>query len=503
VKFSAARACHKDVAMLVIISDLHLNDGTTGSPLDAGALELFSDRLCDLAYRASWRADKTYRPVDRIDLVLLGDTLDIVGSQKWLTGDTRPWHDAQSHAFTDMVTGVIDDILRVNIESLRQLRSLATEGAITVPWGSTSGQPITGEEELPVAVRTHYMVGNHDWPLHLRGSQYDLIRHKVAHHLGLANQHNQPFPHESSESPELHDVLRRHRVLARHGDIFDPLSFSDDRDSSSLNDCLAIELIARFQSLVQNELATELPPAALNALRELDQIRPLLLVPAWMESVLERTVPQLGIRKAVKRLWDELVDNLLQLDVVQQRSHNSPVELIDGLAAALKFSRRDSSDWTGRTIAWLNSLRGTRSDSYATHALAEPDFRNRRSRHIVYGHTHNHEIVPLDASHADGYVLNQTYFNTGSFRRQYKATEAPAGQCEFIASDSVTLLAFYQADERSGRSHETWTGTLAPSNFEPAAPQATPRPSEATFRGMRAPHFAAPAPSHATPVRGY
>ena len=89
--------------------------------------------------------------------------------------------------------------------------------------------------------------------------------------------------------------------------------------------------------------------------------------------------------------------------------------------------------------------------SYAQHALAEADFRNRRARHIVYGHTHQHEIVPLDASHADGYVLNQTYFNAGTWRRCYQPTQTLAGNHELVACDSFSLLAFYQGDERSGR----------------------------------------------------
>ena len=42
--------------MLVIISDLHLTDGTTGATLEPGAMDLFAERLADLAWRASWRA---------------------------------------------------------------------------------------------------------------------------------------------------------------------------------------------------------------------------------------------------------------------------------------------------------------------------------------------------------------------------------------------------------------------------------------------------------------
>jgi hypothetical protein len=476
--------------MLVILSDLHLNDGTCGAVLPPGTMDLLSERLCDLAWRGSWRADGSYQPVDRIDLVLLGDVLDITGSQRWLAGDARPWGDVQSHAVSDTVASVVDEILRKNVETIRTLRSLATETTISLPPATAAGVPVPEAEELPVAVYSHYMVGNHDWPLHLRGPQYDVIRHKVTHHLGLVTPHNKPFPHEAAESEELLDALRRHRVLARHGDIFDPLSFVDDRDSSSLADVLSIELVARFLGHIEQDLAAELPPAACRALAEIDQIRPVLLIPAYLEGMLERTGCSLAQRNAIKRVWDYMVEQLLHLEIVRKFAAASPVDLVDGLASALKFSRRDSADWTGRTLAWLAELRGANSPSYAIHALAEADFRNRRARHIVYGHTHTHEIMPLDASHADGYVLNQTYFNAGTWRRVYRPTQAILGGHEFIAADCFTLLAFYQADERSGRSHETWSGTLAPCHAEPPARQVAIQPAAAVAAPIRAPQYA-------------
>lgn len=476
--------------MLVIISDLHLTDGTTGATLEPGAMDLFAERLADLAWRASWRAGGAYQPIERLDLVLLGDVLDIVHSQKWLASDLRPWSDLQSPAGCDVVAHITDGILRHNAQTIRSLRALATESIVTVPQASAAGEPVLDDMELPVAVRTHYMVGNHDWPLHLAGPQYDVLRHKVAHHLGLANQHNRPFPHDSSESEELHTALRSHRILARHGDIHDPLAFSDDRNVSSLSDVIAIELVGRFLEHLQTEFASELPEAAVNALQEIDQVRPQLLIPAWMESLLERTVPQLSLRTSIKRTWDSLVEQMLALYVVRERNTWSPIDLIDGLSAALKFSRRDSSDWIGRTLSFLASLRGARTESYLPHALAEADFRNRRARHIVYGHTHAHETISLDASHADGYVLHQTYFNAGTWRRTYQPTKALSQQ-EFSACDTLSLLAFYQADERSGRAFETWSGTLAPSMAELGiqTPAPASRSIAAGGHGLRAPHF--------------
>ena len=57
--------------MLVIISDLHLTDGTSGATISAGAFEVFAERLQDLACAASYRADGSYRPIEQLDVLLL------------------------------------------------------------------------------------------------------------------------------------------------------------------------------------------------------------------------------------------------------------------------------------------------------------------------------------------------------------------------------------------------------------------------------------------------
>jgi len=490
--------------MLAIISDLHINDGTTGQLLPPGTMDLLCERLCDLAWRSSWRADGCYRPIDRIDLVLLGDVLDIMGSRRWLAAPCRPWDDHQSPAVVDCVTGIVEEILRRNVDCIRTLRSLATDATISLPPATAAGAPVLEAEELPVAVCTHYMVGNRDWPLHLKGTPYDLLRHKITHHLGLVTPYNKPFPHEAEECAELHVSLRAHRVLARHGDIFDPLSFGDDRDAASLSDVLAIELIARFLHHVEAELGDQMSAVTWTALCEIDQIRPMLLAPAYMESVLERTATPI-IRNRIKRMWDYMVEQMLHLEITHRLASTSSIDVIDGLAAALKFSRRDSQNWMGRTMNFLANLRGTSNMSYAGHALSEADFRNRRARHIVYGHTHQHEIMPLDASHADGYVLHQTYFNAGSWRRCYQPTPMLAGTSELTCCDAFSLLAFYQGDERCGRTHETWCGTLAPAMAEASA--SIPAASIASGASMpapmpvRAPQFAGG--SRASMARSY
>ena len=245
--------------MLVIISDLHLSDGSLGPTASAAAMELFAGKLNELAVAASCRADGRFRPIDTIDLVLLGDVLDLIGSAKWLLTDARPWHDPHSAPVFDAVSRIADDVLEHNEPALQILRKLAVQAA--------------------APVRIHYMVGNRDWPLHLPGEQNGRLRARIVERMGLANPSDIPFPHDPAEGGLLEEVLRRHRVLARHGDIYDPIHFEHDRNSSSLGDALSIELLGRFR-LEMRRFDGDLPTATKSGLAELDNVRPMLLAPA-------------------------------------------------------------------------------------------------------------------------------------------------------------------------------------------------------------------------------
>ncbi|MGE3776849.1 MAG: hypothetical protein AB7F89_06685, partial [Pirellulaceae bacterium] len=295
-------------------------------------------------------------------------------------------------------------------------------------------------------------------------------------------------------------AMRRHRVLARHGDMFDPINFGETRDAASLGDAIVIELVNRFAGQIDSEYGAELPPAVVRGLAELPHIRPLLVIPVWIEGLLDRSSVRSELRRNIKRTWDQLADEFLQLPFVRQHDKWSPFQLVDGLEHALKFSKRMTIGWTAKIVSWLQEIRGAASDSYCPHALAEPDFRNRRARHIVYGHTHVPETVPLDASYADSYVLNQIYFNTGTWRRVYRQTQWSPAEQEFIPAESMSYAAFYQGDERGGRSFETWTGTLGTDSRDvplrrldaSGSSHAAEQPIPAPKVPLRAPHFQRP-----------
>lgn len=437
--------------MLVIISDLHLTDGTSDATLSPETFYLFAERLRELATRAAWRANDQFRPLERIDVLLLGDILDLIRSARWVTSKTRPWHDPQSAEVQQTVAAVVSGVLNHNAAALSVFRAMTSQG---VPAMLPSG------EHYRIPVKMHYMVGNHDWQLHLPGSAYKAIRTQVASALGLANRSALPFAHDPYESDEILEVLRRHRTFARHGDIYDPINFAEDRNVSSLGDALNVEVVGRFLYGIQQELAGELPPLVLANLHEIDNVRPLPMIPIFIDGLLERACPQTALRKRVKQMWDKLVEDFLALDVVRRRDTWLPFDVVDGLRSVLQFSGRSSLGWSMKIGSWLQSLRGATSDSYYPQALTEQDFRNRRAQHIVYGHTHAAEVVPLDASYADGVVLNQMYFNAGTWRRVHRSTMFAPQEQEFIPSESMSILTFFQGDERAGRPFEVWSGML-------------------------------------------
>ena len=132
--------------MLVIISDLHLTDGTSGETIKEGAFRVFRNRLYDLAYDASWRADGKYNPIETIDLILLGDILDPLRSTRWLAEEdsisslARPWDDPQSQPFIDKVRAITEAILQNNAASLNILYSISWR-ASSSPTSSLSASP--------------------------------------------------------------------------------------------------------------------------------------------------------------------------------------------------------------------------------------------------------------------------------------------------------------------------------------------------------------------------
>jgi UDP-2,3-diacylglucosamine pyrophosphatase LpxH len=460
--------------MLVIISDLHLTDGTSGETIKEGAFRIFRNRLRDLAYDASWRADGKYKPIETLDLLLLGDIFDLLRSTRWLAeeegapGFARPWDNPQSQPFVDKIGAINDAILHNNAASLNILRNLNDGKTMTIPPATGAGKPAKVDwkpdapKRVPVEVRLHYMVGNHDWFYHLPGEAHDQIRQKVVEAMGLSTPAMEPFPHEPAESTTIQALCASHNVFVRHGDIFDPYSYEEKagRDASSLGDVIVVELVNRFPAEVELRMGDELPQACLDGLKELDNVRPMLLAPVWVNSLLRCTCDNSDQIKKVKDIWDELADHFLEIQFVRARDTLSPFDNVDRLALALKFSKGVSLRAISGLMSWLKGGVESETVTYYDFACQEPAFENRTTQFIVHGHTHHYELVPLDSTQVDGKPFNQMYLNAGTWRPVHELARVHPREEEFMGYHVMSYLAFFKDDERGGRPFETWSGAL-------------------------------------------
>ena len=452
--------------MLVISSDIHLGDGTTANSISPTAFDLFSKRLRETAYYASFRRDGTYRPIETLDLLLMGDILDPLHSTLWLdtalgaVNYTRPWTDINSSTFATTLSETTRSIIDVNKESLDMLRHCANGEIVLLPPANTRGEPDEDSKvRIPIKVRIHYMVGNHDWYYHLPGSAFDEIRKTIIESMGLSNDIS-PFPYDLDEHPALGEILQSYQVFVRHGDCYDKFNFNREkgRNHSTLGDVFTMDVCNRYPVEVQKRYGSELPSGVIDSLRRITNVRPALATPLWISGQIKRHAISAALETELKKVWDDLCDEFLQLDVVREEDKAFKFDIVDALQLVLKISKRTSFETLNEIVAWVHSKLRENDLSLAENALQEPAFLNNSARFIIYGHTHHHEIIPLDVDGEPPNEQNQLYINSGTWRSYYDLAVKDPKLQKFVRYQTLTYLTFYKDNERGGRLFETWSG---------------------------------------------
>ena len=454
--------------MLVIISDIHLGDGTTANSISPTAFELFANRLREAAFYASFRQDDTYHPIETLDILLMGDILDPLHSTLWLNtapgalNYARPWTDTDSPAFANMLSETTKKIIDVNRISLELLRSCANGQTVLLPPSNARHKPDQdSKERIPVNVRIHYMVGNHDWYYHLPGSVFDEIRKTVINSMGLCND-SSPFPYELEEHPELGEILHSYQVFARHGDYYDKFNFDREkgRNHATLGDVFTMDVCNRYPVEVKRRYGDQLPSGVIDSLRRITNVRPALATPLWISGQIRRHAESAALEKELKKVWDDLCDQFLQLDFVRALDKSFQFDIVDALELVLKISKRTSFETLDELVLWVHNKMNESNRSLAETALREPAFLSNSARFIVYGHTHHHEIIPLDSDGEPPNEKNQFYFNSGTWRSYYDLAIKNPREQKFVRYHTFTYLTFYKDGERSGKEFEAWSGAF-------------------------------------------
>jgi len=455
--------------MLVIISDLHLGDGTTANSISPSAAHLFANRLREMAYFASFRTDGRYQPVENIDVLLLGDVLDPIHSTLWLDTQpsaanfVRPWTEAASPFFAAKLHETTQAILEENKESFDVLRRCASGESIILPPANSRGRPdMDSKERLAPRVRLHYTVGNHDWYYHLKGKAFDRIRQNIIDTLGLSNTADL-FPFNLEESPALFETVKAYKVYARHGDCFDKFNFNSaqGRDHGTLGDIFAMEVLNRFPVEVDKYFGNELPEPIIDSLRRITNVRPALATSLWISGQIRRHAGDPALEVELKKVWDEICDEFLENPYVREQDKAFKFDMVDAMELVIKISQRTSFETLNDIVIWIRDKMSEKELSFAEHALNEPAFLDDSAKFIVYGHTHHHEVVSLDSQGRPPYEQSQLYINSGTWHSYFDLAIKNPEEQKFVPYQSMNYLAFYKDGEREGRQFEAWAGTYA------------------------------------------
>ncbi|MFM7185488.1 MAG: hypothetical protein ACKO4Z_12060 [Planctomycetota bacterium] len=210
--------------MIVVTSNWAIGDGTLAPAVEPslGGLVAAVHRA---VLRAGVRADGSYRPVDRLDVVLAGDTFDWLLSAEWLANH-KPWH--ASAAARETLVRIAGGSTRLGWPVLRSLIHWARHG-VNVP--ASRG----GSWCVAVPTRVTILVGDRD-------REVERVCGNRWHSVSIGRCWDDG------------------RVSIRHGHEADPVCSSCAADGShqldrppTLAESVTVDLLARFAAGIAPE----------------------------------------------------------------------------------------------------------------------------------------------------------------------------------------------------------------------------------------------------------
>lgn len=356
-----------------VVSDVHLNN----HPWDR---DLLPENPRHRHFKVFLQQiNEAIRARDKVVLVLNGDILDITGS--WFE-EVMPW-DSDGGRVSAAVSRVVQDILTCNMATVEALRQLLQH-------------PLT---ELV------YVYGNHDGLLAAFPEARRVFRDMLSTEPSVRERIRFVDEYDSDEL-DLH---------VEHGHRLDPFNRYERREDPPLGDVINILVVNRFVELALSRLRDNGYPEDFvrrlnNRLHDIEYLRPLALVPVWIQTMANQYqhVPESrGRPKSVYAILIEVVYEIVNDPKMVQYlvSHlHLPRPVIYLL---IKMVLRIPAILPVLSFLTSKVVRRTHSNKYQYKA-AQRIRQAKGCRLIAFGHTHIPGVSPLSQ---DAY-----YFNTGSWK---------------------------------------------------------------------------------------
>jgi len=406
--------------MLVVLSDLHFAESQ-------------STQIGDLRFNRNLAPDtyQTYfseinqiavaNQIDKIDLVLAGDILEISRSGLWLEGIERPYVRNDDIEPGSSLEHTILEIIESISKEERVKDSLDLFKHI--------------QEHFDVAIDLHYLLGNHDRLVNATPN----IRKKVRSIFGLSGE---------EKSFNYQFILKDHNgqpfCLVRHGHEYDPMNFGINTHElenfpdefsrttygeTCLGDIITIEYGAALpfylvEEYGENKVISDTKLLSLyQRLMAFDDVRPSTALLSYLFST-----P--GVKK--KQTWELMEPCFLR--AFKHLSDNPIIEEYIHSSANMKVSQRlllngllDSDLLTQNIPYWMikqtmkqvsKTLKLKSSVKWVKHETLIRDAHS-GCKCVISGHTHFPEVSLISGLAGD----QRYYINSGTWRNVIPATK--------------------------------------------------------------------------------
>jgi UDP-2,3-diacylglucosamine pyrophosphatase LpxH len=432
--------------MIILISDLHLSDGTTAANISPEAFTLLQNEI-----NSSFEENKA----KELHLVLLGDIFDLVRTDFWIKDvrpEDRPWNGTFNQQTFMFENANDEENYRSVLKRIFENKNKSSEAFINMINELRN--------KYQDKFRITYVTGNHD----LAFNCYDALKDDLIEKIPFMTRDD--FKHIVYEPG--------YALLARHGNEWDEDCFSfdfynkvlrngadelerfDERlyKITSIGEVITAEFMSGLLYYIRKEL-DENKPDDMNfyeSIKDLNNIRPMTLSFHWLSWFLEgnpqfekynRLLEQalLLASKGVYdcklgKLWDSIklwdkTDLFWWIHSIVKFGHNG---LLNYVTDHLKGLIKDDED---------KYLHG-----------AESEFEKYENiNYVFYGHTHNalHRFVSGKAAGE-----SKMYINTGT----YLPFIEKGINDSFAGAYQMTIAAVFQRDEDKTHGKENSYPTL-------------------------------------------
>ena len=423
--------------MLVVLSDLHLTDGTTSSNVDSSAFKTIL--LPEIVSNARLKNAKEVR------IVLLGDIYDLLRTDVWVSKvewNNRPWNGTlDPETGMNQYAGIEGHYLEIlnNIFNTTSARGLAD-----------SISTIKQEIGYSISVKVIYIIGNHDRALNvfdslrqaIKKEYYNVDSFEFMNSLAI-QEYNVFFRHGHEFDEDCYGYSFLTKVLQKglNIDKFDAKCYK----VQTIGEVITAELMGGFIAGVKKNFQDT---KMVKQLMEINNIRPLSNALYWIDWFVGKTDASDANKNLIFNLFKSALDGVLESDFAKRWDDIKTDliisgDLVDRLQLISKTIKNDNFNdlkFKLNLISKLDIFSSSKDDLVegAKDYFLKPSSPD--TQFVLYGHTHIPRTDYFSGS-VNGNV--KMYINTGT----YLPFIIKTADDSFVSTYQMTMAFLYREDE--------------------------------------------------------